>query len=87
MYATHPLIVIHPCAKYGKPMSKQNVIGHTRKHVKNPINLTLRSKINVVSGSTLSLIVIHPNVKYGKPILNTNLHRQTEGQTDRQMDR
>ena len=26
MYATHRLMVIHPCAKYGKPMS----IGRTR---------------------------------------------------------
>ena len=49
---THRLMVIHPCAKYGKPMSNQKkVMGRTRKHVKKPINLTLRSKFKVVSGS------------------------------------
>ena len=51
MYTTHRLMVIHPCAKYGRPMSNQKkVMGRTRKHVKNPINLTLRSKFKVVSG-------------------------------------
>ena len=40
MSATHHLIEIHPCAKYGKQMSnhKQGV-GRTRIHVKNPIYL------------------------------------------------
>ena len=75
MYATHCLMVIHPCAKYGKPMSYQKkVMGWTRKHVKNPINLTLRSKFKVVSGSwmyaTHRLMVIHPCAKYGKPVSN-----------------
>ena len=30
MYATHPVMVIDPCAKYGKPMSKQKKLqaGH-----------------------------------------------------------
>ena len=50
MYATHRLMVIHPCAKYGIPKSNQKkVMGRTQKHVKNPINLTLRSKFKVVS--------------------------------------
>ena len=41
-----------PCAKYGKPMSNhKKVMGRTRKHVRNPIKLTLRSKFKVVSGS------------------------------------
>ena len=31
MYATHRLMVIHPCAKYGKPMSNhKKVMGRTR---------------------------------------------------------
>ena len=31
MYTTHPLMVKHPCAKYGKPMSNQkNVMGRTQ---------------------------------------------------------
>ena len=47
-------------------------MGRARKHVKNPINLTLRSKFNVVSGSwmytTHRLMVIHPCAKHGKPM-------------------
>ena len=78
MYATHCLMVIHPCAKYGKPMSIQKkVMGRTRKHVKNPINLTLRSTFKVVSGSwmyaTHRLMVILPCAKYGNPLSN---HKQ-----------
>ena len=73
MYTTHSLVVIYPCAKYGRPMSnhKKNVMGRTRKHVKNPVNLTLRSKFKVVPGSwmfaTHRLMVIHPCAKYCKP--------------------
>ena len=41
MYTAHRLMVIHPCAKYGRPMSNQKqVMGRTRKHVKNIMNLT-----------------------------------------------
>ena len=89
-------MVIHPCAKYGKPMSNhKKVMGRTQKHVKNPINLTLRSKFKVISGSwmyaTHRLMVIHPCVKYGKPMSN---HKKvmgrtrifTDGRTDRQSD-
>ena len=51
MFLTHCLIVLDPCAKYNMLMSKQTkVAGGTGRHVKNPINLTLRSKVNVVSG-------------------------------------
>ena len=50
MYATHPLIVVDQCAKYGMPMSNQkNFIYQTKK----PVNLTLRSKVNVVLGSRM----------------------------------
>ena len=49
MYATHRLIKIHLCAKYGKPMSIQKkVMARTRKHVKNPIK-TLRGRILIVN--------------------------------------
>ena len=35
-----------------KPVSNQKIVmSRTKKHVKNPINLTLRSKFKVVSGS------------------------------------
>ena len=47
---------------------KQNKTGRTRCNVKNPLTLTLRSKVNVVQGSwrykTHSLVVIDPCVKY-----------------------
>ena len=43
---------IDPCGKYYMPMSKQTeVMEQTQSHVKNPINLTLMSKGDVVSGS------------------------------------
>ena len=100
MYATHCLMVIHPCAKYGKPMSIQKkVMGRTWKHVKNPVNLTLRSTFKVVSGSwmyaTHRLMVIHPYAKYGKPMSNHKkvmgrtgicTDRRTDGRMDRQTD-
>ena len=45
--ATYRPMVIHMCAKYGKPMSiKKSYEQHTITF-KNPINLTLRSKVNV----------------------------------------
>ena len=83
MYMTHRLMVIHPCAKYGRLMSNQKkVMGRTRKHVKNPINLTLRSNFKVVSGSwmyaTHRLMVIYPCAKYGKPMSN---HKKVMGRT------
>ena len=101
MYTTHHLMVIHPCAKYGRPMSKQKkVMGRTQKHVKNLINLTLRSKFKVVSGSwmyaTHHLMVLHPCGKYGKPVSNHKkvmgrtricTDRRTDRQTDRWTDR
>ena len=44
--------LIDACAKYGKPMSNIKIVtGQTQKLVKNPVNLTLRSKVNIVSGS------------------------------------
>ena len=71
------------------PMSTQTeVTGRTRRHVKNTINLTLRSKVNVVSGprvyATHCVMVIHPCAKYGMPMSTKNiraragLHRQSD---------
>ena len=72
----------------------------TRKHVKNPINLTLRSKFKVVSGpwvyATHRLMVIHPCAKYGKPMSNHKIvmgrtrictARRTDRQTYRRTDK
>ena len=61
-----------------------------------PLNLTLRSKVNIELGSwmyaTHRLMVIHPCAKYGKPMSN---HKKvmgrtqicTDRRTDRQTDR
>ena len=83
---THLLVVIDTCAKYGKPMSNQKiVVGQTRKHFKNLVNLTLRSNV-LGTWMTHYLMVIQPCAKYGTPMSNqiklwagdTNL--QTDGQ-------
>ena len=82
MYTTHCTIVIHSRAKQSMTMSKdQKTEAWTQSHVINPINLTLRSKVNVVSGSwmylTHSLMVIHPCAKYGMPMLKLTEGRNT----------
>ena len=94
IYATCSFMVIDPCAKYGMPMSnKKRVMGQTRKHVKNPVNWTLRSKGNIILGScmyvTHCLVVIHPWAKYSKPTSKQNKVKgrtQICRQTDRQSD-
>ena len=73
MYVTHYTMVIHSHAKQSMTLSKDRKAEvWTQSHVKNLINLTLRSKIKVVSGSwmywTLSLMVIDPCAKYGMPM-------------------
>ena len=94
----HPISSHGSCAKYGKPMSIQTkVMSWTRKHVKNPINLTLRSKLKVISGSWMYathrgdttmcqiwLANVKPKKNYGP---DTNLLRWTDGRTERQTDR
>lgn len=50
MYVTHRLMVKHACAKHGKIMK---VGDRTRSQVKKHIHLTLRSKVNVISGSCM----------------------------------
>ena len=71
-------------------------MGGSQKHIKNPINLTMRSKFKVVSGSwmyaTHCLMVIHPCATYGKPMSNQkkcyglDTDRPTEGQADGQIE-
>ena len=76
----------------GQWQTKKKVMGRTRKHVKYPINLTLKSKFKVVSGSwmytTHCLMVIHLCAKYGKPMSN---HKKVMGRkkicTDKRTDR
>ena len=55
-------------------VSPKKVMGRTRKLVKNPINLTLKSKFKEVCDlwmyATHRLMVRHPNAKYGKPMSN-----------------
>ena len=75
MYTTHRTIVRHSRAKQNMTMSKdKKAEAWTQSHVINPINLTLRSKVNVVSGSwmcaTHHLMVIYPWAKYGKSLSN-----------------
>ena len=73
MYVTHYTMVIHSHAKQSMTLSKdKKVEDWTQSYVKNPINLILRSKVKVVSGSwmywTLPLMVIDPCAKYGTPM-------------------
>ena len=52
MYATHRTIMIHVCAKHSMTVSKnKKTVARTQSHVINSINLTLRSKVNVLSVS------------------------------------
>ena len=58
-----------------KTMSKdKKAVAQTQSHVISPMNLTLRSKVNILSGTrmcmTHHLVVIHPCAKYGKPSSN-----------------
>ena len=75
MYPTNHFMVIHSHAKHIKTMSKdKKAVAQTQSHVINHINLTLRSKVNIVSGTrmcmTHPLVMIHPCAKYGKPMSN-----------------
>ena len=99
IYVSHLLMVIDPCAKYGKPLSnKKNSYEPDTEHVKNPINLTLRSKFKVASRSwmyvTHRLMVIHythvPNMvshsqikkKFWAGHDSAQTNGQTAGQTE-----
>ena len=75
MYATHRTMVIHSLAKQTMTMSKdKKADSWTHSHVINPLNLTLRSKVNVVSESLMYLthplmhMVIDPCAKCGMPM-------------------
>ena len=58
--------------KYGNVKGRKSWCPNTNPYVINPINLTLRSKVNIVSGSWMYVIhtfmVIDPCAKYGKPM-------------------
>ena len=97
MYATDRLIVIHLCAKYGKPMSIKKSNGPDTKTCQKTINFTWRSKFkSYLDHEGTRHIVLWcythvPNMitnfnrrkSYGP---DTNLHRQTDGQTDGQTE-
>ena len=90
-------MVIHTCAIYGTPISNKEQLWKTCK--KKKTIKTLRSKVNVVSGSrmcaTQPLMVIHPCAKYDKPcnvkpkkkLWAGHEYAQTDGQTDVWIDR
>ena len=70
VYTQHILL----CAKYGMPIWKQTeVTSQTRKHAKKPVNLILRSKLNIILEPwmyvTKFLMVKHRCAKYVKPNL------------------
>ena len=51
MYVTHYLMVKHSCARYGMTISiNKKAVAQTQSHIKYPIQLTLRSKVNIISG-------------------------------------
>ena len=87
----HRLMVMHPCAKYRMHMAKnKEVMARTRIHVKKLIILTLRSRVKVIDipktsyhSDTLMCQVWYAYLKdqrsYGP---DTNLHRQTDRQTE-----
>ena len=79
VYATHCTIVVHLPAKESMITLKDiKAETQTQSNVINAINLTLRSKVNILSGSwiyTIHLImVIHLCAIYGMPV-----SKQTKG--------
>ena len=51
IHVTNCPMVIHSCVSQGMTISKDTKSGPNTNYVKNPINVTLRSKVNVVSAS------------------------------------
>ena len=94
-YSDTPMCYI---CKYGKPMSIQKKLwaGHENmsKNYKFDLKVKVQGRIWIMKVATHRTMVIHhvPNMvsqceskkSYG---LDTNLHRQTDGQTDRWTDR
>ena len=80
MYATHCPMVIDPCAKLHKPMSKQGEVTGWTWRIKKPGSLTLRSKIKVILESwmyaTHCLMVINPHAIYSL-LLSWAAHEST----------
>ena len=94
IYVIQCPMVIHSCDKYGRTKSKdEKAVPQTQSHVKNSLNLKLRSKVNVVSRSWMNathfFMVIDPCAKYCKPMSKqkkfmgqTWICRQTDGRTE-----
>ena len=80
MYATDHNMVIHSCAKHSMTLSRDKKSRHR------PCKLTLRSKVNVESGSwmyaTHPLMVIDPCAKYGKSMSHQKI---VKGRTRKQV--
>ena len=72
MYATHRPVVIHPCAKYDKPMLIQTkVMGSDTKTCQKPYKFDLdkvQDRIWIIMYATHLIMVIHSRAKYGKPM-------------------
>ena len=92
IYATHPLMVVDPCAKYGMPMSKQTEVTNRRKTCQKPNEFNFEVKgqhrigIKNVSktlshGNTTHLPNMVSQCQSKKSYrLNMNLHRQMDRQ-------
>ena len=67
IYATHPLILIDPCTKYGMPVSKQTeVTDRTRRHEKDyKFDLEVKGQGNIEIINVHPLKVIDACAKYG----------------------
>ena len=93
MCSTHCFMVIHTCAKYGKPMSNENKLLAGHENMSKPSKFAMRSKVNVVSGSwmcaTHCLVVILSFLTFSKPMSRSkkSYGPDTDGQTDRDTDR
>ena len=78
MYTTHPLNGSHGdrhmCQIWLANVKSKNSYRPDTKTCQKPVNLTLRSKVNVILGSRMYMthhfMVIHPWAKYGKPMSN-----------------
>ena len=49
MYATHHTVVIHLCGKHDYGKGQKKLLPEHKDHVVNPINVTLRSKVELGS--------------------------------------
>ena len=91
MNATHPLMVIHPNIVNQFQSKKKNSFRPDTKTCQNLMNLTLSSKVNIVSGlwmyATYCLMVIPPCDKYGNQCQRGKVTGRTRIITDRRADK